>query len=152
MLTNHIYLIYKFKLDLALNNLQWLLCHKTKLNQTKPNQTKLFIHTHTHSHTHTHTHIHICIYIYIYIYIYKCYGDISYHTPNMDSSNLNIFSELSSLGEVNFSFLTRHLTDCKPRTASTYFVWLPVSANIISLPITRCLSCSSTGLTWRPQQ
>ena len=22
--------------DLALNNLQWLICHKTKLNQTKP--------------------------------------------------------------------------------------------------------------------
>ena len=23
-------------MDLALNNLQWLICHKTKLNQTKP--------------------------------------------------------------------------------------------------------------------
>ena len=23
--------------DLALNNLQWLICHKTKPNQTKPN-------------------------------------------------------------------------------------------------------------------
>ena len=40
-----------------------------------------------------------------------CYGDISYHTPKMDSSNLNIFAELSLLGEDNFSFLTRHLTD-----------------------------------------
>ena len=66
----------------------------------------------------------IHIYIYIYIYIY-CYGDISYHTPNMDSSNLNIFSELSSLGGDNFS-------DCKPSTASTSFVWLPFSANTIT--------------------
>ena len=39
------------------------------------------------------------------------YGDISYHTPNMDSFNLNIFSELSSLRGDNFSFLTKHLTD-----------------------------------------
>ena len=29
---NHIYLIYKYKKDLALNNLQWLICHKTKPN------------------------------------------------------------------------------------------------------------------------
>ena len=35
-----------------------------------------------------------------------CYADISYHTPNMDSSNLNIFSELSSLGGENLPFLT----------------------------------------------
>ena len=27
MFTNHIYLIYIYKLDLALNNLQWLICH-----------------------------------------------------------------------------------------------------------------------------
>ena len=39
-----------------------------------------------------------------------CYGDISYHAPKMDSSNLIIFVGLSSLGEYNFSFLTRHLT------------------------------------------
>ena len=48
----------------------------------------------------------MCAYLYV---LYKkkigmmeykyCYGDISYHTPKMDSSNLNIFSELSSLGE-----------------------------------------------------
>ena len=25
-----------YKKDLALNNLQWLICHKTKLNQSKP--------------------------------------------------------------------------------------------------------------------
>ena len=33
---NHIYSIYMYKEDLALNNLQWLICHKTKPNQTKP--------------------------------------------------------------------------------------------------------------------
>ena len=27
-----IYLLYKFKKDLILNNYQWLICHKTKLN------------------------------------------------------------------------------------------------------------------------
>ena len=31
---NHIYLIHMYKEDLALNNLQWLICHKTKSNQT----------------------------------------------------------------------------------------------------------------------
>ena len=30
---NPIYLIYMYKEDLALNNLQWLICHKTKPNQ-----------------------------------------------------------------------------------------------------------------------
>ena len=29
--------------DLALNNLQWLICNKTKPNQTKPNQTKFYL-------------------------------------------------------------------------------------------------------------
>ena len=33
MFTNHIYLIYMYKEDLALNNLQWLICHKTQQNQ-----------------------------------------------------------------------------------------------------------------------
>ena len=28
------------KMDLTLNNLQWLICHKIKPNQTKPNQSK----------------------------------------------------------------------------------------------------------------
>ena len=32
---NHIYLIYMYKEDLALNNLQWLICHKTKPNTVK---------------------------------------------------------------------------------------------------------------------
>ena len=31
---NHMYLIYMYKEELALNNLQGLICHKTKLNQT----------------------------------------------------------------------------------------------------------------------
>ena len=30
----HIYLIYRYKQDLALNKLQWLICYKTKPNQT----------------------------------------------------------------------------------------------------------------------
>ena len=33
MFTNHIYLIYMNKPDLAFNNLQWLICHKTKLDR-----------------------------------------------------------------------------------------------------------------------
>ena len=33
MFINHIYLIYMYKEDLALNNLQWLISHKTKPNQ-----------------------------------------------------------------------------------------------------------------------
>ena len=40
MFTNHVHLIYMNKPDLALNNLQWLICHKTKLNQTKPKRIK----------------------------------------------------------------------------------------------------------------
>ena len=32
---NHIYLISMHKGDLAIINLQWLICHKTKQNQTK---------------------------------------------------------------------------------------------------------------------
>ena len=31
----HIYLIYIYKKDLALDNLQLFICHKTKPNQTK---------------------------------------------------------------------------------------------------------------------
>ena len=32
-LTNHIHLIYMYDEDLALNNPQWLICHKTQSNQ-----------------------------------------------------------------------------------------------------------------------
>ena len=35
------YLIYMYKEDLALNNLQWLICHKSKAKQTKPNYVNL---------------------------------------------------------------------------------------------------------------
>ena len=33
MCSQIIYLIYMYKEDLALNNLQWLICHKTQPNQ-----------------------------------------------------------------------------------------------------------------------
>ena len=33
MFINPIYLIYMYKEDLALNNLQWLISHKTQTNQ-----------------------------------------------------------------------------------------------------------------------
>ena len=46
-------------MNLALNNLQWLIYHKTKINQT-------------HAYMHTHTHTHTRIYIYIYIYSNIC--------------------------------------------------------------------------------
>ena len=36
MFTNYMYLIYMYKQDLTLNNLQGLICHKTKTNQIKP--------------------------------------------------------------------------------------------------------------------
>ena len=64
MFANHIYLIYMYKEDLALNNLQWLIWHKTK-----PDPTNIHTYIHKYTHTHTHTHTHIYIYIYIYIYI-----------------------------------------------------------------------------------
>ena len=37
MTLQNIYLIYMYKKNLTLNNLQWLVCHKTQPNQTKPN-------------------------------------------------------------------------------------------------------------------
>ena len=33
----YIYLMYIYKEDLALNNQQWLICYKSKANQTKSN-------------------------------------------------------------------------------------------------------------------
>ena len=38
MKLNLIYSMYIYEEDLVLNNQQWLICHKTKQNQTKPNQ------------------------------------------------------------------------------------------------------------------
>ena len=40
---NHIYLIYMYKEDLVFNNLPWLICHKTKPNQTKANPINLIL-------------------------------------------------------------------------------------------------------------
>ena len=37
-----IYLIYMYKKDLALNDVQWSVCHKTK-TKTKPNQTNITV-------------------------------------------------------------------------------------------------------------
>ena len=74
--------VYMYKMDLALNNLLCLMCHKTKPNETilenyiQPNtyfckpswrkrthsQVKFYC---TYSSTHTHTYTHIYIYIYI---------------------------------------------------------------------------------------
>ena len=34
--TNHEYLIYMYKRDLALSNLQWLICHKNQLTNQPP--------------------------------------------------------------------------------------------------------------------
>ena len=73
-------MIYICKLDSALNNLQCLMCHKTKLNKTQPNQSLFYImifksiwsiqeNTTLKVYTRTHTHTHTRAYIYIYIYI-----------------------------------------------------------------------------------
>ena len=40
---NSIYLIYMYEKDLALNNLQWLIYHKTKRNQTSTEPTTIYI-------------------------------------------------------------------------------------------------------------
>ena len=40
--SNQTYLIYMYKEDLALNNQQWLICHKTKPN-TKDNYSWIII-------------------------------------------------------------------------------------------------------------
>ena len=39
---NPIYLIYMYKTDLALNNLQWLICNITKPNQIRLERSKHF--------------------------------------------------------------------------------------------------------------
>ena len=82
------------KMDLALNNLKRLICHKNQPNKQSSSYKLqilffLFIPSilscslslslslslsfslslyHAHARTHTHTHIYICVYIYIYIY------------------------------------------------------------------------------------
>ena len=42
---NYIYLIYIHKEDLALNNYQWLMCHKIKHNQTKSYVFNIYVKT-----------------------------------------------------------------------------------------------------------
>ena len=61
-----------------------------------------------------------------------CYGDISYHTPKMDSSNLSIFARLARSEKTTRFLRDIWQTDCKPRTACTSFVWLPFSANTMA--------------------
>ena len=51
-------------MDLALNNLQRLICHETqqtkqtKLIRKPPYNTHMLTHTYAHKHSHTHTHTH----------------------------------------------------------------------------------------------
>ena len=63
-------------MDLALNNLQRLICHKTQ--QTKPNEFQFLIirkfysnifcmYTHSGTLIHAHTYIHTCMHTYIHI-------------------------------------------------------------------------------------
>ena len=46
------------KMDLALNNLQRLICHKTNQNKPSDFSNLLFLHIYRRAHTHTHTHTH----------------------------------------------------------------------------------------------
>ena len=64
------YICLCIKMDLALNNLQWLICHKTK-----PNLYIVYVCTYIYIYilyTYVCIYVH-CIYIYIYIYIYCVY-------------------------------------------------------------------------------
>ena len=97
--TNHMYLIYMYKQNLAENNLQLLICHKTKLNYEHLLPTDHYTsilypykiqnirgRTHVHIYIHarkqaqldtyismqTHTLTYTYTHIYIYTYIYKC--------------------------------------------------------------------------------
>ena len=62
------------KMDLALNNLQRLICHKTQ--QTKPNHKKSLTHIsqkyHSHLHEKLHMHIHKLYNIKVYAFAYAC--------------------------------------------------------------------------------
>ena len=47
-----------YKQDLVLNNLKWLMCHKTQPNPTKPNHIlDIYMCGRICTHTHTHTYI-----------------------------------------------------------------------------------------------
>ena len=68
------------KEDLAQYNQQWLICHKTQPNPTKPDHIDLkikicifLVNTHaiTRTDTHIHTHAHLHTYIHKYIHTYR---------------------------------------------------------------------------------
>ena len=83
-------------MDLALNNQQWLICHKTKPNQT-------------HTHTHTLSHILYCIILY-YILVWK-------KGSNEDPS-VKI--------EISYGFLNNYSTSRRPKNAFLLkpLIWL----------------------------
>ena len=62
--------------------------------------------------------------------VYYCYGDISYHAPKMESSQPKHILRACSLGEDNFSFLTRYLTS-RERLVLPLYEFL-LSANTIT--------------------
>ena len=78
-------LIIFIKMDLALNNLQRLICHKIQPTQPNPTQPQtmclqiIYIHTYIYIYIYIHIYIYICIYIcvcvciytYIYIFVYQ---------------------------------------------------------------------------------
>ena len=70
-----IYFIYKHKMYLELNDLQWLICYKSKLNQTKLSSLSLSL----------------SIYIYIYIYL----ADVSFlsYSVRIQISNISLMSK-----------------------------------------------------------
>ena len=93
MFTNHIYLIYMYKPDLALINLQWLICHKTKQNQTNTytqicKYRLMQIHTYIHKYVSTHTHMytHTCVHTHTYTYTH-IYTSASFIIPQVKTSN-----------------------------------------------------------------
>ena len=61
MCSEIIYQIYMFKKDLALNNLQWLICYKTK-----PMCVCLCVYVFVN----LHVYICLCVYLHVYVYIY----------------------------------------------------------------------------------
>ena len=87
MFTNHIYLIYMYIQDLALNNLQGLICHKTQQTTNQPtNQQRVHIITRPASVTWFTRHrlktnkkivkllTHPSIYLSIYLVLLHCYS------------------------------------------------------------------------------
>ena len=60
---------YMYKNRFVINNLQWLMRHKTKPNQTKPSLTLTLS---TYIHTYVCMYVCICTYVYICGYIYVC--------------------------------------------------------------------------------